>query len=537
MELTYTCDKKCNVFNNYKFNTFDYKYLISIIDKIVDVQQTLFPNKKTPTPFTESIKKKAENISTEFVNDHFISNPFCLQNFLNMINYVFTTVINEYGIKYQLPPNKIKFIYKGGNLLKLKYIKFLQQINIDQDSFEIIDRTHILEKDDFCFVESSENSFYNFFADGFKNSDCDFQISVNTDIIQTISNDDIISHLQLISYYCLNEIRYVFSQSPERFFSIYKKNTHDKKKLMNKYKNELQSSCKTMNINKSDIKNISIKGLYPLNPVFTNERKDFIMNVNYTYSDNKIEKMEQTIDNNLLNRILPGTNILSTYDTQFPFYVSWNMNIEFNNMKFSLVRMKMNTALEFNNGQKMNIGGELIDVSIIMHTYNPTDYVYVNIPNRTLKLCIYSNLNLMNDLYFIVFQSTNNQPWTAPKYEKRLLRYLFLIYDFLFKNKSLDIFSDFENTDINQLHNDIKIHIQTILITLQILDNNVQVNSYKQLIYTYIDIIKDHQEEINTSSTFLNISNNDLLFGGSFNIYRNKYLKYKTKYIQMKNLK
>lgn len=129
-------------------------------------------------------------------------------------------------------------------------------------------------------------------------------------------------------------------------------------------------------------------------------------------------------------------------------YISLNKTLEFKSgdggiTKFALIRTKINFNLILEKDEKqskINMGGELIDVSIphrkdesIKEVFNNMDkaisrYNITN-KNKILKFNSYSLEFLIDDLEKILFHVAE-YPWDDNKYVKRLNRLCYLLYNF-----------------------------------------------------------------------------------------------------------
>ena len=177
------------------------------------IEKGTIPNLKdlidlTATPVSfETKSKRVEDVNEDFkgfMNKFVINN--LLQNeenkmrFLNLIAGTFNTVVNDYNKKFNLTgENAVIFLYKGGNLLRIFYKRFLNNFKTDSsiNISEIIDEV---------------------FAGEFGKSDDDFTILINPKLPNF---DKIHADMNYLSYACLEIIRDQLLANREYYFNYF----------------------------------------------------------------------------------------------------------------------------------------------------------------------------------------------------------------------------------------------------------------------------------------------------------------------------
>lgn len=515
-----------------------------------------------------------KNIITKYITNVFLFSNDSKYNTLSLIVNKFSEKISEYIQLKQLKPNSIKFVYKGGNVLKIIFetYKYLSSGIVSL----LIDE---------------------YFSDNFKSSDMDFQILIsheyydNPEIIKGIIND-----MTKMSYVLLNDIRIELFKSIDNYIDFFKYTPSVQKKYLESILNDLNGLYKNKENDPSNpnltFVNVFFSEIYSNYRVYKDDtRPDTLITIdNESQSEPKLTK-----NGNIPN---PFTKTLDTSN----FYISVNNAID----KFNLVRMKINFYANYckQNEQTQILGkhlaGEFIDVGISKeqkHTdFNKDIAKYTKKNNDGNILLEFESFTLkyfIKELYGIVFSYEVKE-----KSEKRLNRMLVLcLIDAYIKNNFVidDNIKNYIATLIelvrdkyNKLFNDKSFNFQLVGgaietpydIRLNTYDNvydkdfteinksfadndkkivlgNNNFDGFEYIIKEIIELEKPQEQEnieelvkifniiINTLKKFLEIfeknNSSDLIYritqlGGIKNAdYKEKYLKYKMKYLQNKN--
>lgn len=493
-----------------------------------------------------------KNELTSFVCKNFFKQKSSFTNFLNLINELFNKAICKYILLQKLNTNDIIFIYKGGNLFNLYFRKLILQLPNNSNKI---------------FINK-----YNYFFD---KSDCDFSIIINPSLSIEVFNK-IHNDMTKLSYLILNRIRNIFLLDKKKYFDIFKFNdeylndiftnlinvlnkiTHDenynnnlaKRKINylcfsnkvfssnnnclpncflfknNSYKNDLI----ILNMNNDKVSNIQNVGLYPIIRTH-NLFSKYYNNINL-FLDNHIQK-----------------NII--HDDICDFYISFNDDIKYiANQKlfdFSLIRMKYNFLLYYNDHdclENLNLGGELIDISI--PKINSSEHVdfYKNLNNNIIEIKylnslfkIYSIDYFIHDMYNLIMEKSY-LPWMNLKYVKRLKRIMFLyfyktIVSFSY-NEALEIImnliadlekclitNDIKN-NVHIIHNDTLLNVYDLILFTQNKMNCI----LDDIDYKYYDIkffIEFIYNIIDNLNNFKYILENVIDFKNSMNLMIDEY--------------
>jgi hypothetical protein len=488
------------------------------VNSDADLEKYLVINKQQVLPGKiNDIFSEPKQVITDFTSNLFFTSEEKYYIFISKFIKFMETLINEYCNKNQSNLNKkfpgcekindkIIFVFKGGNLLKGYFQKFLnEQPGIVTE--------YITQK----------------YSKYFKNSDLDFQIIIhprlhsdkNTrkDIYEYIYND-----MLKLSYIALNRWRNYMLSDISEIINFYELNSNIKKKILTKCKNKINSASifdtKLMDENGVQIGDINAKKQYQKdnygqdadifvganienlqfynintrqdvydeylanknNPTFLKQRDtahpeyDIIidrMNNNkedhlelfprtdfyittrqyngiiYTLSQ-KLYKSKLLIDEKVQNKIYPNADIRSE------FYITVNNYVKFktrdNNNAFGLARMKFNTIgyIKFLDGTRgmLNIPGEFIDISISkLDDMKQMNKFQNNTPliqyfNRYTFINHNQNINITN----FNFWSYNLHGFISDLYDIIYFEYIYPWEDIKYK-KRLDrifIFSLFE---------------------------------------------------------------------------------------------
>ena len=370
-----------------------------------------------------------KDLSTDIVNFKILSDS-SLTSFMHIINYVHNQVLNSYIKSKNLSSRDIVFVFKGGYLLKVIKDKF----------------TKLFPGLAAIIIENKYNNYI-------KKSDLDYSIYIDPSLE---NYDNIYNDICLIEFRIQLLLKKIFMMKPSIFFNWYKFNKNHQKDILNqKY------------IKKANKLNCFID---PINEFFNNKVSSILLqdsNKLYEYNKKNNRIIKKTEDKKVKQCDIKSFSD----DNNNPFYVTYNDTIEFkddlqiNTTKFNLVRTKLNFNFVLENlstnqiSLKKNIGGELIDVSIIHKNdsnienfFNDIDgnikevkfsklennqFVYGE-PIKEYNQIIQSIKYTYYDLFRIIFEAYY-YPWYERKYEKRLYRLFFVsIIDFYNKINNIN---------------------------------------------------------------------------------------------------
>jgi hypothetical protein len=326
--------------------------------------------------------KPIKDILTDFINDYFIYNSEGEIKLLKLIYNEVNREINKYGVK---------LIFKGGNVMRL--------IN-----------NNIIK----YFPPSSDKIIRNVFSNFLKFSDNDFTILINPNI----ENYEFIFYK--INYdvlKALDRIRNILKKNESKYFYIFKLNDFELKNIKDELLEKLNKFC--IDKKKNDdfcVKYTNIK----LNPI--SDKLIILKNP----KDRKSEVM-----------------IFEDVGEKNYFYNQLNFSLDFidylgKNIKFSLLRTKINFIIN----DKINSGGELIDISLprkedfemkkLDSTEKFNNYIKKKIDveyneEYDFEYYIINMKYVIPDLFKIIFINSEF-PWDDKKYEKRLARLIYFIF-------------------------------------------------------------------------------------------------------------
>ncbi len=349
-----------------------------------------------------------KNVATDMVVAEFFHTEESLYNFMQLVYNTFDDTLAIYRRKKQIDEQDLFFIYKGGNVLRIVSQEFLLEL-----------------------PNNATRELAKFYTPFFKRSDADFSIYLNPDVKDY---DKIFKEISLISYLLQVYIRNVFLGNPNRYFDFTKYNYGYQQKILRKYLAEFND------VEGFSFKNVSIDNA---NAVGTS-------NIYRSRADIAIQFVNKKADN---TRSDVGAKFDIVKSDSY-MVVSYNSALDFRagsrddfRVKFNLIRTKISFTLTDKAGKKLNVGGELIDVSIPHRLDNKLQHFYENSEGNIeyfdltyndcdLKFRSYSIKYLIDDLESILFKSSD-YPWEDNKYVKRLNRLFYMYF--------VDIFMKIDN--------------------------------------------------------------------------------------------
>ena len=345
----------------------------------------------------EDITRPLKNVSTDIVVNEFFSTKETLYRFMNIVYNNFRQALTIYRKKRNIPKRKLFFLYKGGNVLRIVSSEFLLEL-----------------------PSSATRELGKFYSQFFKRSDADFSIYLDP----SIKNYDIIYHeLSLLSYLLQDRIRIIFLSDPTRYFDFYRYNKEYQRQLLESYLSEynkqegFENEFYNLAVGKVSVYDDNIYGLS--NPDATLEFVD----ENHTLEVRKIA-----------NAMIKNSRSIMV--------ITHNNSLDFTlnkiRTKFNLTRTKIVFTLFRRDNTSLNVGGELIDVSIphkdnFGHSHffedlnkNVTTYK-LSYKDCELSFKSSSLSYLSKDLEGILFIQ-REFPWLDNKYGKRINRLFYLYF-------------------------------------------------------------------------------------------------------------
>jgi len=534
------------------------------VDLTMSSDYTEMEQKSKDAKFTSPVRE-FNDLMTDFVVNEVYDNDEHIAKFLKIIITVVNDGINLYKQKKYLPQESIIFLFKGGGTMRMITLDYLhEQPNMV---------SYILDK---------------YFMDYFKRSDADFGILIDP----TLKNfEEVFEDMTNLSFLLLHRLNAIFVSDLDNYFNLFLLNEKTITNKLNKYL-ELLNNSNTLKDKDSEYYGGKFTDLtfhnYSTNPYL----RELGSGRKYFAVDNMINSDNLAVYNLLYpnNNDLESSVFFKNIKDESEFYISVNRTLEFGDKlftRFNLVRTKLNFNTNFlKNGKNITLkfGGELIDISISHKNSSEIDKFFknlkdniqiytLNFPDKSLNFeyLSYSLRYFCIDLEKILFHQ-NEFPWDDKKYQKRIIRLLFLTgIDLLEKNNRyernlilenlIDYFINFYNSkqDINQLYvrnnrfKDLLINSTFLDIFISNMLNNDKLDKnsteLKEFIQTVTEILQKLNETNNELNKYLNkegVIGNNLnifeqgiykqgLFGGSTNIdWKKKYYKYKNKYIDSK---
>jgi hypothetical protein len=452
--------------------------------------------------------EKHKQVVTELITNVFLNSDESRYNILNLITEKFNKLIDEYILLKRFQPQSIKFIYKGGNVMRILFESYQQKIG-----------------------GGFAKLFNEVFAPTFSKSDMDYEILINRlsfpidDQSFEITKRLIVDDITRLSFYVLDDIRRTMFEDVDKYIDFFKLNPNSQR----------NSIIETLN----KIKRITYenKKLSFLNLQFSNIYSNFNANISSDHHDIHIKNQGANLQIGPIPT--PTTHIINKND----FYISVNETIP----GFNLFRLKVNLLGLYSKNDdstnkiyNKNIPGELIDVSISKENKSFTigedivEYKLTKPGDLKLNFTSYTLSYFIKELINIVFVLE-----ATSKTIKRLSRLILLCFieahiidNEKITSKLIDII-EIMKQDINKRQFNI--------------NHELMISGYDGFIkfYQHIKLLNNnynqHIQKINETSVDLLVKINSIIsnnitsslydisqLGG----YKEKYLKYKNKYLQ-----
>lgn len=435
-------------------------------------------------------KQEIETILTDYVTNQivakYLDDPTQMNKyirFLNLITKSFNKTINRYKKIKHISPSDIYFLYKGGCMLRIVYLRY---------------------KDAILKLNNALGKSFDQFDKFFKLSDADFTIIINPNLSDF---ENIKTEINILSFHLLCKIRDILENDirtkSNYYLSSFSDPTEERIKQLDdlvmkientqlmKDKRNKKISYYTNSFEGDKIELLVFDDIHSTNNinlddlVIYNARNELkTINTNNSFRNNGIIR-KKTIDGNQKKIYFPDTGD-NEENTRYLAYVTYNDTISFNNsasdvvdVPFNLLRIKLNVVGIFSEKvittryYKSNFGAELIDVTIPNITHHDLRTQFEHIDDIVVKYSgknvledvefySYSIVHFYDDLYHILYE-LNIYPWLDDKYEKRIQRLFSLIMLILFDSgsnvSSLEFIIEIINTVIT-LYEKYESHIQ-----------------------------------------------------------------------------
>lgn len=402
------------------------------------------------------------DVFTQFNTIEFFNSKESRTNFIYLVNGVIERAINTMiSIDSDLS-DKLDIMFKGGTTLRIIVKEILRN-----------------------FTHSVETYLNELAKRSIKLSDFDFEVVSNKDL-----PSDLLTKINLILYVVVLELRNYLHQNSTFYFDFFKLNKSiQQQKLtevidkVNKLFQEIDDTeyfynskldfiefgnkctadtkldfkSKLFNVNVTKQEYLKYKYIFDSETENTSEcRTDFAIISDLTGVNPEVGVMSSKL---LLKKFykLPAdiSNLaLGQRNQGHRLYATHNPDIMFQNeskiVNFSLNRIKFSYTLYITSATgikyKLDIPGEVLDLSHALKndrrktSYNGpisslnflNEFKFVN---NDLSYLSYNLFGHYKDIASILFQETDNNPWFAPKYEKRINRILLIAFIAYFANR------------------------------------------------------------------------------------------------------
>ena len=362
-------------------------------------------------------KKIINNNFTDITTKELTHDVAKMKLIVNLTYSVFENVLNGYCDLMGIPKDDIIFVYKGGNVLRFIFQESMKE-----------------------FPGSSSHTIYDSLAQFFKVSDNDYSILINPDIPDY---DTIFKNLTGLTYIVLCALRKAITDDLPKLFDYYDKEYPSKKNIIASRFEDIEKDVKRLTGG-------TIVEISHGNDKFRFDTKD-----NSQQHATPREYLDVALFNDG-NQKDPSPNgtfefpQLGMTTSNMPFRNSINEIIKFDwengtgVTRFNLIRTKEIFPAKVqlpgqSTESSFTFSGELIDVSIPYKIHLDKSAIVNYVDNtHELNFKSYDFDHYILDLEFILFDQLIF-PWTDIKYNKRLIRVVFLYcYDLLFFSKHND---------------------------------------------------------------------------------------------------
>lgn len=391
------------------------------------------------TSVLKNPKKDLENIATDFIVEQMTMDMDVYEYFIKITNDMYNAAISKYKEWKELLDDDILFLYKGGGVLRINYLR-------QKEKFSVL------------LGKTATDAYFKQLDKYFKISDADFTLLVNPDIHDY---DSIFADVNMLSYHVLKIIREYMVSNIAFFMSHFGSNSTirnaNMRKLFTAVQNLISANRDNEYIDPALSLGTTVKLFAlgsdvigePINPI-SNENvsihKDSafgssLSGDNYVTTINGSQRYDWFIKPHGYGLVYYTDNMDAAN-----MYISVNEGLRFKKSaydiliaEFNLQRIKLNFkfVIEKNDMNYMyNVGGEVIDVSIPKKDHHEM-ICYRELASHLVK---YESINGLSSLAFYGFDTAHMiddihtiiaiqyvMPWHADKYEKRIYR-LFALY-------------------------------------------------------------------------------------------------------------
>ena len=402
------------------------------------------------------------DIFTQFNTIEFFNTKESRTNFVYLVNGVIGKAINTIILTQPDLVDNLDIMFKGGTTLRIIVKEALRN-----------------------FTHSVENYLNELSKKSIKLSDFDFEVISNKDL-----PSDLLTKINLILYLVVLELRNYLHQNSEFYFDFFKlKKSIQQQKLtevvhkVNKLFQEIDSNEYFYNSRLDFIefgnkctsdtrfdftekvfnKNVTKREYFNYKYIFDSEtentsecRTDFTIVSDLTGTDTdvgvissqlllkKFYKLSAKFTDLALGERSQGRRLYATHNPDIMFQnASKVVNFSLNRIKFSYtLYITTPTGIKY----KLDIPGEVLDISHALKndrrkiSYNGPisglsfldEFKFVN---NDLSYLSYNLFGHYKDIVSILFDETSNNPWLAPKYEKRISRILLIAFISYFANR------------------------------------------------------------------------------------------------------
>lgn len=403
------------------------------------------------------VDEEFKTFMNKFVINKLLANTTDKDHFLKLIFNGFKKIENEVIQRFDLNDEKIKFIYKGGNLLRIEYKQFFETLRnnktLDETQYSKI--TYTIDK---------------FFQNDFSKSDDDFTFLIDP---RLPNFSTIMKFIVVSSFDKLREISQELMNNKQKYFSeFYGKSKNVQASILADELRKTTFEClkqgtyagyKMVGILFDDVYT-SIDNNYT-----TSKSVESFINVKSAERD-EIPLRSHRIDFAIINET--NTNTTKIYkitgidmNRRKLIYTTYNSLIEIDKRlvgrqgitKFVLNRVKINARLYLVNSNNLhlisstntlmsapgiyvNAPGELIDITIPysndidllpMFAHGLSSHIDKKIffiDNEKVIVYTYNLDYLIHNLKKMLFEDTDNKPWDDKKSEKRCRRLLVCLF-------------------------------------------------------------------------------------------------------------
>lgn len=351
-------------------------------------------------------QREFKSISTDLVNNSFLSHKADVFRFLRLVIDTHTKAIELYSEAKDIKAGRIRFVYKGGNVLRIVANEFL--IELPGHASDLV------------------NTFY---MPYFKRSDADFSIYIDPKLKNF---EEVHTDLTQLTWLLQQHIRERIVANPHRYFEYFRLNEESQSRLLSHYLDAL-NAAETL----KDPTNETFYGGIFEGVRFENSTAGLPPWGSSELPDTFIAFADETKESTV--------TFIPRPDKENYMRIQYNTALEFGEAKekaaFHLVRTKIIFATRFQNeagaSSVYRFGGELIDVSLpkkadsglshFFDTPNAIDKYELKLNGSSLRFFGYSLAFLIDDLDLILF-IRSEKPWDDKKYVKRLNRLFYLCF-------------------------------------------------------------------------------------------------------------